>query len=98
MKKLLSLGIVIGMLFVVAVAVWGAGSEPFASITANALKALIDRNEPTLVIIDSRSNEEYQEAHIRTAISIPLVVQEQNPQVLRFAKNARIVFYCNGFS
>ena len=97
MKRLISGGIAVGVLLALTVA-WGAGAEPFMRVTPGELKALIDRKEPNLVVVDSRGNEEYQEAHIRTAVNIPLSVQEQNPGVLRFAKGAPIVFYCNGFS
>jgi Rhodanese-like domain len=81
-----------------AVTVWPAGNEPFQRITSSQLKAMLDRQEQDLVIIDTRSPGEYQEAHIRGAVNVPLPVLERSPQALIYAKGARLVFYCNGFT
>ena len=60
------------------------------------LKSLIDRNEPGLVIIDSRSASQFQESHIKGAISLPLAELEQNPTLPAVPKDANLVFYCSG--
>jgi rhodanese-related sulfurtransferase len=65
-------------------------------VTSAELKAMIDRNEPGLVVIDSRSRSQYEEAHIKGAISIPLEEMEQNAELPRVSKDARLVFYCSG--
>jgi len=66
------------------------------TLTSVELKAMIDRNEPGLVIIDSRSQSQYEEAHIKGALSIPLDMMEKNPELPGVQKDARIVFYCSG--
>jgi len=81
-----------------AVPAWAAGNEPYQRITSSELKVMMDRQEKDLVIIDSRSPGEYQEAQIRGAVNIPLTTQERSPQALTFAKEAKLVFYCNGFT
>lgn len=68
----------------------------YGTLTDVELKAMIDRNEPGLVIIDSRTIGQYEEAHIKGAISIPLEMMEKSPELPGVQKDARIVFYCNG--
>jgi rhodanese-related sulfurtransferase len=68
----------------------------FGSLTGAELKALIDRGDPGLVIIDSRSASQFQESHIKGAISLPLPELEQDPALPRVPKDARLVFYCSG--
>ena len=65
-------------------------------LSSEELKALIEQNTPGLVVVDSRSAEEYQEVHIKTALSIPLTKLEKDATLLPSAKEARLVFYCNG--
>jgi rhodanese-related sulfurtransferase len=77
---------------------WSAGSDSYQKISSSELKALMDKQEPGLVIIDSRTPQEFQEAHLRGAINLPLSVQELSPQRLAYAQDAKIVFYCNGFT
>jgi len=68
----------------------------FGYITSAELKAMIDRNEPGMVIIDSRSQSQFEEARIKGAINIPLLEMEQNPALPKAPKDARLVFYCSG--
>ena len=68
----------------------------YGTLTGAELKAMIDRNEPGLVIIDSRSQSQYEETHIKGAINIPLMDMEQNPALPEAPKDARLVFYCSG--
>ena len=68
----------------------------FGTLTSEELKAMIDRNEPGLVIIDSRSQSQYEETHIKGAINLPLMDMEQNPALPEAPKDARLVFYCSG--
>ncbi|MFA7404920.1 MAG: rhodanese-like domain-containing protein [Pelobacteraceae bacterium] len=67
----------------------------FPGVTSEQLKGLLDK-KTDMVLIDARSAQEYQEAHILTAINIPLSVLEKDSKVLTAAKNARLLFYCNG--
>ena len=89
------IGTLLFTMFLVALSlpVFGGG---YGTLTSAELKAMIDRNEPGLVIIDSRTQGQYEEAHIKGALSIPLDVMEKNPQLPGVQKDARIVFYCNG--
>jgi rhodanese-related sulfurtransferase len=68
----------------------------FGSLTGAELKTLIDRGEPGLVIIDSRSASQFQESRITGATSLPLPDLEQDPTLPRVPKDARLVFYCSG--
>lgn len=68
----------------------------FSTITSAELKAMIEQNEPGLVIIDSRSQSQFDEAHINGALNIPLAVMEQNPALPEVPKNTTVVFYCSG--
>jgi len=68
----------------------------YGTLTGAELKAMIDRNEPGLVIIDSRSQSQYEETHIKGAINLPLMDMEQNPALPEAPKAARLVFYCSG--
>jgi rhodanese-related sulfurtransferase len=83
------------MTFSVALSLPARGGE-FGSLTAAELKALIDRGEPGLTIIDSRSAQQFQESRIKGAISLPLFDLEQDPALPRVPKDSRLVFYCSG--
>ena len=72
------------------------GKEPFKVVTSEELKALIDNKTPGLLLVDARGPEEYQEVHIRNAVSIPLSKLEKDPALLKAPKDARLIFYCNG--
>jgi rhodanese-related sulfurtransferase len=78
-----------------AVALPVQGGE-FGGLTGAELKNSIDRNDPGLVIIDSRSASQFQESHIKGAISLPLPEFEKDPTLLHVPKDARLVFYCSG--
>jgi rhodanese-related sulfurtransferase len=77
-------------------AVADKGKDPFKVVTSEELKALVDDNPPGLFVIDARSAEEYQEVHIKNALSIPLSKLEKDATLLPASKDARLVFYCNG--
>lgn len=98
MKKLLLLAMMLTLLSAFSVA-WAAGkpAEPFTVITSEEVKEMIDRQEPGLVVIDARTPGEYQEVHIKGAVNIPWPMLEKNPALLNMAKDAKLVFYCNGF-
>lgn len=72
------------------------GAEPdFTIITTAQLKTMVDENRE-MTLIDARTKDEYQEAHITGAISIPEKSFEENIQLLPADKKALLVFYCNG--
>ncbi|MDD2736555.1 MAG: rhodanese-like domain-containing protein [Desulfuromonadaceae bacterium] len=72
------------------------GKDSFKVVTSEELKALIDQESAGLAVIDARSAEEYQEVHIKNAVSIPLSKLEKDATLLPASKDARLVFYCNG--
>lgn len=88
------------MLLVLSLSTVGFASEKtkdgFSAVSSEELKGLLDSKPAGLVLIDARTPQEYQEAHIIGAVSIPLTVLEKDTSALKFAKNARLVFYCNG--
>lgn len=71
-------------------------ASDYGYLTSAELKTMIDRNEPGLVLIDSRSRREYEEAHIKGAIIIPLSEMEQDSTLPKVPKDAKLVFYCSG--
>lgn len=96
MKKIHSILMVFALLLIVGAA--GATAEPYKILTGLELKAMLDRNEPGLVVVDTRTAAEYGEAHIKGAVSIPLNVMASNPSIMQYPLTERIVFYCNGFT
>lgn len=70
--------------------------DGFPIISSEQLKALLESKPADLVLIDARTPQEYQETHILTSINIPLPVLEKDTTALNAAKNAHLVFYCNG--
>lgn len=98
MKKLLLLTMMLTLLSAVTAA-FSAGRplEPYTVVTSEEVKAMIDRHEAGLVVIDARSPGEYQEVHIKGALNIPWPVLEKNSALLNMPKDAKLVFYCNGF-
>src|SRR5512137_1498273 len=70
--------------------------DGFTIVTSEQLKGLLDSKAAGLVLIDARSPQEYQEVHIKSAINIPLANFEKDATLLTAAKDAHIVFYCNG--
>ncbi len=97
MKRIVLL-VMIGLLVTAALAVGAEKKqEPFGVVTSEEVKSMIDRMEPGLVVIDARTPAEYQEVHIKGAVNIPLPTLEKDPAALTFPKDAKLVFYCNGF-
>jgi rhodanese-related sulfurtransferase len=83
------------MMFLVALSLPVFGGV-YGTLTSAELKAIVDRNEPGVVIVDSRSQSQYEETHIKRAINIPLTDLEQDPALPKAPKGARLVFYCSG--
>lgn len=86
------------MIFLVAASAPPAFCGSYGHVTTTELKAMMDRNEPGLVIIDSRQADQYAEEHIKGAINIPLAEMEQNQALPDLPKAARLVFYCSGMT
>jgi rhodanese-related sulfurtransferase len=74
--------------------VYSADAE-YKVVVTDQLKAMLDEKKE-LVLIDTRTKEEYQEAHIPGAISIPEKSFEESGALLPADRNILLVLYCNG--
>jgi rhodanese-related sulfurtransferase len=72
-----------------------AAEQQFTIITTEQMKSMIDEKKP-MVLIDARTKDEYQEAHIDGAISMPEKTFDDQTSMLPSDKNALLVLYCNG--
>jgi len=75
------------LLFVLSTATLSIGAE---RVTAQELKALLDRGEK-IVLIDVRTPEEYNEAHIPGSVLMPLDTLEN---VKKLPEGGRHIIYC----
>ena len=98
MKRILILMLMsLVMLTVTSMASMASGAaEPFTEIDARKLKTMLDNDAAATVVIDSRSRAEYDQAHIRGAVSLPLPLMTADPSRLNFSKASKLVFYCSG--
>lgn len=99
--RVIKMFVVMAVLLLVAVlpgmAAEKGKAEPYTVVTSEDLEAMLDRQEPDMVVIDARNPEEYQEVHIRTAVNIPWPKLEKDKTLLNFPKETKLIFYCNGF-
>jgi rhodanese-related sulfurtransferase len=72
-----------------------AAETTYPVIITDELKKLLDEGA-AMTVIDARNPEEYQEVHIKGAISIPEKKFSEYAAALPADKGARLVFYCNG--
>ncbi|MCI5224031.1 MAG: rhodanese-like domain-containing protein, partial [Candidatus Electrothrix sp. AR4] len=70
--------------------------DGYRLIDTGSLKKLLDAEPDDLVVVDARNSEEYQEVHIKGAISVPQKKFKQYAHLLPKEKSVRIIFYCNG--
>lgn len=87
-------------LFILATATWAAAAEGVApgvkTVTTEELKALLNSGKGNPLLIDARTPEEYEEVHIKNAVSIPVSKLEKDATLLPADKSRLLVFYCNG--
>ncbi len=69
-----------------------AAETEFRVIATAELRALMDEKRD-LVLVDTRTTEEFHEAHIKAAINIPVETFALRSEVL--PKEKKIVVYCN---
>jgi len=69
--------------------------EQFTMISTERLKTMVD-GKKNMLLIDARSKDEYQEAHIDGAISMPEKTFDENISVLPQDRKSLLVLYCNG--
>jgi len=91
-----TIGMLLFFLFFLSVPVPTGAVESIGSLGAGELKGMIDLKTPGLVIIDSRSASQFEEAHIKGAVNIPLGEMEQDPTLPKVPKDSWLVFYCSG--
>lgn len=72
-----------------------AAEAEFDPISTEMLKDMLDQKKE-LVLVDARTKEEYQEAHIGTAVNITEKEFEKEAVQLPSEKKSLLVFYCNG--
>jgi rhodanese-related sulfurtransferase len=77
-------------------AVW-AQNFNIADLTADEVKKRIEQPEKTL-IVDTRTEEEYRQGHIPTAVNIPPRQFTAIGNLLPQDKSLTIIFYCRGYS
>lgn len=72
-----------------------AGAADFASMNAEELKKAMDAKKQ-LTVADARTEKEFREGHIPTAINIPPEKLGVIGTLLPKDKKGLIVFYCRG--
>jgi rhodanese-related sulfurtransferase len=84
----------IGFVFLGLLATVQAETE-YKTVNTDQVKEMVAQKQ-TLILIDARSPQEYQEAHIKDAINIPEKELQKNITLLPEDKSALFVIYCNG--
>jgi len=74
-----------------------AQSSNFTNLTAEEVKKRIDQRGKVL-IVDTRPEKEYRQAHIPTAINITSSQFKSIRNLLPQDKVMPIIFYCRGYS
>ena len=72
-------------------------SSNFTELTAEEVKKRID-HPGKVMIVDVRTEKEYRQAHIPTAINIPSSQFKSIGNLLPQDKVMPIIFYCRGYS
>lgn len=85
---------VLALLFGLPAPLQAAGDE-FSTITTERLKEMLDEKKD-FTLVDARTKEEYQEAHIGGAVNIQEKSFDDQTALLPADRNALLVFYCNG--
>lgn len=72
-----------------------AAVDEFKVISTEQLKQMLDEKKD-FTLVDARTKEEYQEAHIEKAVNIQEKNFDELAALLPANRNALLVFYCNG--
>jgi rhodanese-related sulfurtransferase len=79
-------------------AFWLLSLLSFSAYSANVSdispQELLELASDSIVIIDVRTPEEYQQGHVPNAINVPLSEIVDNPAILASSKEKSIVLYC----
>ena len=90
MKKEIVL-IVISLFFIFSY----ASAESFKNITADELKAMMDK-KTKLFLVDARPEQEFSQGHIPLSVNVPPDKVGSIGTLLSKNKKTLIVFYCRG--
>jgi phage shock protein E len=85
------------LLLLVLLAPAGAWAQNFRNLTSEELKKKIDEFEK-LLVVDTRTSEEFDQGHLPTAINIPPQRFGAIAQSLPAEKDHPLVFYCRGYT
>lgn len=89
----------IALSLVILMCCWASVSSgsvaEYGLINTEDLKKSIDEGIE-MTVVDARNPEEFQEVHIKGAISIPVKQWDKYAFQLPSEKGAKIIFYCNG--
>ncbi len=88
MKKLLLILFVLPLIFLIS-----CSSNTFDVINAETAKQMLD-NDSSIVLVDVRTQAEYNEEHISGAILLPLDSIESEAENIISDKNATYIIYC----
>jgi rhodanese-related sulfurtransferase len=83
-------------LLLTSAAAW-AQNFNFTNLTVEEVKTRIEQPEKVM-IVDVRTEEEYRQAHIPTAVNIPPQLFSSIGNHLPQDKNLPIIFYCRGYN
>ncbi|MBN2876778.1 MAG: rhodanese-like domain-containing protein [Bacilli bacterium] len=87
MKKLMLFALIIPFLFLVSC------SASVRDISPQEAKSMMD-NDSSIVLVDVRTAEEYNDEHIPSAILLPLDTIQANASKVLPDKNATYIIYC----
>jgi rhodanese-related sulfurtransferase len=82
-------------LLLASTAAW-AQNVPIGNLSAKQIKELIDQPGKVL-LVDTRTEEEYRQAHILTAVNVPPEQFTSIGKYLPKDKSLPIIFYCRGY-
>jgi rhodanese-related sulfurtransferase len=65
-----------------------------ANVTSISPQELLNADSNTIVIVDVRTPEEFQQGHVPNAINVPMSEIIDNPSILNSSKGKPIILYC----
>ncbi len=83
--------LVAGVVYVQYMAAFGRERATYRTISAAEAKSIME-SDSSLLILDVRSNVEYESSHLKDAVNVPL--QNLTSRLVEFDKNAAILVYC----